>query len=167
MYLLKKNILSESFIIHQSIDDLLKIDNDTIKNHILNFKKKENPFNIEWEVNISRIFTHILEQYNSDYNSSIILNNIQGILLFKNELYNKKSYINENFLNDSPDLSLIYNANNIDLKINFSHLFQRKNNNFSIVLKQNQFVVFNSGLEHTVFTDKEDVVLLLVHYQLI
>lgn len=162
-----KNILSQTFIIHQKLDKELKIDNSVIANHFINNQKKENPFPVEWEVNIGRIFQHQMEKYDVEYKRYTFLLNLNAIVLNEKQFYQKDNYLNNENLLDSPDMTLIYHASgNEDLKIRFTHSFQRiENREYNYNLKVGELVMFNSGLNHLIFNSLEQNTLFLAHYQ--
>jgi len=166
MNLLPKNVISEYYIIHQPIDKLLNIDNKSISKHICESKALQNPFDINWEINVSRIFQHQMDQFDADYERFTFLKSLQGIHLKANQFYHKKTYIDEFNLLDSPDMTLIYHAEGDDLKIRFVKSHQRaKNREYDYDLKPGQLVMFNSSIEHIIFDSKTENSLLLVHYQ--
>ena len=164
---LKKNIISQNFIIHHTLNNELKVNNSIIKNHIINFKKENNPFHIDWEINIGRIFQLQMELFDADYNKFTFLKSINGIVLSPNKIYQKETYLNYDNLLDSPDLSMIYHVSgNDDLKIRFTHSYGRvKNKEYDYNLKVGQLVMFSSNIEHIIFNSKEENVLFLAQYQ--
>jgi hypothetical protein len=164
---LKKNTISEYFIIHHKLDKELKIDNSVIRNHINNHNKEKNPFLIEWEINIGRIFQLQMEMFDADYNKFTFLKSLNGIVLKPNKIYHKETYLDYENLLDSPDLSMIYHASGDDnLKIKFIRSYGRVNNReYYYDLKVGQLVMFNSDIEHIIFNSREENVLLLTQYQ--
>ena len=86
MYSLNKNVLNDDFIIHHKLDKELKVDNTQIHNHIVSHNKITNPFFINWEVNIGRIFQLQMELYDADYSKFTSLLSLNAILIKKNKL---------------------------------------------------------------------------------
>ena len=164
---LYKQILNDNFIIHHKLDKELKVDNSSIHNHIINSQKEKNPFLIEWEVNIARIFQLQMELFDADNNMFSFLHSLNGIVLKPNKIYHKETYLNYDNLLDSPDMSMIYHASGgDDLKIRFTHSYGRvKNREYDYDLKVGQLVMFNSDIEHIIFNSREENVLLLAQHQ--
>src|SRR6056300_1572799 len=164
---LKKYTLNDNFIIHHILDKELNVDNSIIHNHITNLQKEENPFLIEWEVNIARIFQLQMELFDADNKMFSFLHSLNGIVLKPNKVYHKETYLNYDNLLDSPDMSMIYHASGSDdLKIRFTHSYGRvKNREYDYDLKVGQLVMFSSNIEHIIFNSREENVLLLAQYQ--
>jgi len=167
MYSLNKNVLNDDFIIHHKLDKELKVDNTQIHNHIVSHNKITNPFFINWEVNIARIFQLQMELYDADYSKFTSLLSLNAILIKKNKLYQKETYIDFNNLQKSPDMSMIYHASGGDnLKIRFTHSYGRViNKEYDYDLKVGDLVMFSSYINHTIFNSREENTLLLAHYQ--
>lgn len=162
-----KNVINENFIIHHKLDKELKINNSIINNHIIRYNKENNPFVIDWEINIARIFQLQMELFDADYNRFTSLLSLNGIVLKQNKLYQKETYVNLNNLQDTPDLSMIYHVSGSDnLKIRFTHSYGRvMNKEYDYDLKVGDLVMFSSNINHTIFNSREENTLLLVHYQ--
>ena len=164
---LHKQILNDNFIIHHRLDKELNFDNSSISNHIINSQKEKNPFLIEWEVNIARIFQLQMEMFDADNKMFTFLHSLNGIVLNANKVYQKETYLNYDNLLDSPDMSMIYHASGSDdLKIRFTHSYGRvKDREYDYDLKVGQLVMFSSDIQHIIFNSKEENVLLLARYQ--
>ena len=167
MYSLNKNVLNENFIIHHKLDKELHIDNSLIEKHIEKYNKENNPFVIDWEINIARIFQLQIELFDADYSKFTSLLSLKGIVLKPNKLYQKETYVDLNNLQDTPDLSMIYHASGgDDLKIRFTHSYGRvMNKEYDYDLKVGDLIMFSSSINHTIFNSREENTLLLVHYQ--
>lgn len=164
---LSKNVLNENFIIRHKLDKELHIDNSIIDNHIKKYNKENNPFIIDWEINIGRIFQLQMELFDADYNRFTSLLSLNGIVLKQNKLYQKETYVDLNNLQDTPDLSMIYHVSGSDdLKIRFTHSYGRvMNKEYDYDLKVGDLVMFSSNINHIIFNSREENTLLLVHYQ--
>ncbi len=162
-----KNVLNENFIIHRKLDKELRIDNSIINKHITSNFKESNPFVIDWEINIARIFQLQMELFDADYKKFTSLLSLNGIFVFPNKLYQKETYVDLNNLQDTPDLSMIYHVSGSDnLKIRFTHSYGRvMNKEYDYDLKVGDLVMFSSNINHTIFNNREENTLLLVHYQ--
>jgi hypothetical protein len=166
---LQKRIISENFIIHQRLDKELKVDNSIIHNHIVNSENEKNPFLIEWEINIGRIFQLQMEMFDADYKKFTFLKSLNGIVLKPNKIYYKETYLDYENLLDSPDMSMIYHASgNDNLKIRFTHSYGRvQNKEYDYDLKVGELIMFSSNMKHTIFNSVEENTLLLAQYQFI
>lgn len=164
---LYKNVISDNFIIHHKLDKELNIDNSAIHKHVVDYKDGKNPFPIDWEVNIGRIFELQMQLFDAEYFKYTFLHSLNGIVLSPNKIYQKKTYLNFDNLLDSPDMSMIYHAYGSDnLKIRFTHSYGRvQNKEYDYDLKVGELVMFSSDLEHSIFNSREENVLLLAHYQ--
>lgn len=164
---LQKKILNYNFIIHHSLNTELKVDNSVIDNHITQSQKETNPFPIEWEINIGRIFQLQMETFDADNNMHTFLKSLNGIVLSKSKIYQKQTYLDYDNLLDSPDMSMIYHASGDDnLKVRFTHSYGRvENRDYDYDLKVGQLVMFSSNIEHIIFNSKGENVLLLAQYQ--
>ena len=175
-----KVVLSESFYIKGFISKSLDLDKFYIKNNIIkNYaydsqltKDKLYPskdyINLSQDENVLRLNQYFVDFYKLYHRENIEIMHNYGIFLNQNQSINLHNHINDYDLTNSPEISVLYvvdcNDDSLDVEFQF-HKRLTRNSKKMVTLKQNDYLVFNSNLQHGILANKNNKPILLLSFQ--
>ena len=187
---MEKKLLSETSIVTGTVDSVSYIKPKLIENHCLsNFslsdKIKDDQFwhlkdynIVPYHQHIQWLQDYIRDHYRVDYGAVLIPPaehthlNIRSIVQQTNESINYHNHVNPWNLEHSPDISCLYCVSETPepAYVVFKYDDGRNAHNlWKVEIKYNQFILFNSHLEHYITQNKNSgfLVNLSTHYQLL
>jgi|TARA_A100001015_G_C14983293_1_gene710421 hypothetical protein len=166
-----KTILSENFFIKGFISKDLKIDYFYLKNNVIKnyayqeFRTKnknsykKNYLNLSYDKNITWIHQYVEDFFKLRQSQPIEIHTISGIFVLPNEYISLHNHINYYDLSDSPEISFLYvlDCGKKPVEIEFTHesIFEKEKKSF-VNLDKNEYLVFNSNLNHAITKNNND-----------
>jgi len=166
-----KTVLSENFFIKGFISKDLKIDSLYLKNNIIkNYAyqeyrtKNKNSYKKDY-LNLSWIHQYVEDFFKLRQSQPIEIHSISGILILPNDYITPHNHINYYDLADSPEISFLYvvDCGKKGVEVEFTHesIFHQQKKSLSYINK-NEYLVFNSNLNHSITKNKNDSPTLLI-----
>ena len=185
--MLKKQTLTESFIITGELDKVSKVDTKMIKNHILSNFSLENRYDdkqywymkdyvkVPYHQHIQWTQDWMRDHYRLEYGRTFVptpVDSIRGIIQQTGENVNTHNNVKEWHLNDSPEVDVLYTVSTGKKQsyVVFEYDDGRnKHRRWKMPLVKNKFIMFSSNLNHyiTENNNKDFLVNLSLHFQLI
>ena len=183
-----KKIFSEKFFIIGNIDDVSAVNTNLIRNHILSNFSLSNRYDdpqywymkdyikVPYHQHIQWTQDYLRDHFRIEYHQTLVptsKDSIRGIVQQTGENVNTHNNIKDTDLNDSPDIDCLFTVGS-GKKHNSEIIFEyddgrAKHRRWKVPLRQNQFILFSSELNHyiTKNQDKDFLVNLSLHFQLI
>lgn len=175
-----KVVLSESFYIKGFISKSLDLDKFYMKNNVIkNYaydeqltKNKLSPaknyINLSQDESILRLNQYFLDFYKLYHRENIEIMYNYGIFLNHNQSINLHNHINDHDLTNSPEVSVLYvvdcGEKPLDIEFQF-HKRLTRNCKTMVSLKQNDYLLFNSNLQHGILANQNTKPMLLLSFQ--
>ena len=187
---MEKNILSEQFIVTGKVKtDIAFLKPKLIENHCLTnfsldnrikddqFWHLENYISLPYHQHVQWFFDYIRDHFREKFTKTFIPPvkndlNIRAIVQQSGESINYHNHINPWDLENSPDISCLYCVSETPEPCHIIFKYDDGRNKHRLwkrELKYNNFILFNSDIEHHIETNKNSgfIVNLSTHYQLI
>ena len=168
---MKKITLSELQLIYDFKPKILKVNNEDLKSHIIShlpFNSKEY-IQLNYHQQLQWLTDYYAEIYNLEYDF-IIHQKTDALILKSGESLDLHNHIDKWDLPNQPDLSCLYTVS--QGKKESSIIFEYDNNRFvdkkwTIQIKDDMMIMFNSTLKHKITSNEndEDLILLSIQYQ--
>ena len=170
---MEKITLSELQLIYDFKPKILKVNNEDLKSHIIShlpFNSKEY-IQLNYHQQLQWLTDYYVEIYNLEYDF-IIHQKTDALILKSGESLDLHNHIDKWDLPNQPDLSCLYTVS--QGKKESSIIFEYDNNRFvdkkwTIQIKDDMMIMFNSTLKHKITSNEndEDLILLSIQYQFI
>ncbi len=184
---MEKLRLTESFVITGKLDEVSSVDTKLIKNHILNnftldaryddsqYWYMKDYVKVPYHQHIQWTQDWLRDHYNVEHHKSLIptpVDSIRGIVQQTGESVNTHNNVKEWHLQESPEVDCLYTVATGDKE---SHVIfeyddgRNKHRRWKVPLKQDQFILFSSNLNHYIEKNesKDFLINLSLHFQLI
>ena len=168
---MEKITLSELQLIYDFKPKILKVNNEDLKSHIIShlpFNSKEY-IQLNYHQQLQWLTDYYAEIYNLEYDF-IIHQKTDALILKSGESLDLHNHIDKWDLPNQPDLSCLYTVS--QGKKESSIIFEYDNNRFvdkkwTIQIKDDMMIMFNSTLKHKITSNEndEDLILLSIQYQ--
>ena len=184
---MQKKLLSETFIVTGTVEKesflkLKQIENHCLSNFTLDNRMTSDQFwhlddyiSLPYHQHIQWFQDYIRDHYRGQYGSGLVPildGGIRGIVQQSGEHINYHNHVNPWNLEDSPEVSCLYCVSETPQKSYVTFKYDDGRNKHRLwkqQIKQNQFILFSSHLEHTITQNKNSgfLVNLSTHYQLL
>lgn len=175
-----KTVLSENFFIKGFISPSQQLDKFYIKNNIIkNFaygefqtKNKLDPrkhyVNLTDDINVKWSDDYLRDHYELYHNRTLEIQKWSGIYLNSGSSISLHNHIFPHDLINSPEVSGIYvlecGKEPIEVCFEYEDTLLKKNKKL-VSLKTNDYIIFNSNLNHEILKNRNENPLLLVSYR--
>ena len=184
---MEKHRLTESFIITGKIDEVSSVDTRLIKNHILSNFSLTNRYDdkqywymrdyvkVPYHQHIQWTQDWLRDHYRVEHGQTLVptsVDSIRGMVQQTGENVNTHHNVKDTLLEESPEIDCLYTVSTgkEPSYIVFEYDDGRsKHRRWKVPLKQDQFILFSSHLNHyiTKNENKDFLINLSLHFQLI
>jgi len=185
--MLEKLRLTESFVIQGKLDEVSSVDTKLIKNHILSNFTLDARYNddqywymkdyvkVPYHQHIQWTQDWLRDHFRSEHERTLVptpIDSIRGIVQQTGENVNTHHNVKDWHLDESPEVSCLYTVATGDEKSDVIFEYddgRNKHRRWRVPLKQDQFILFSSNLNHYIThnKNKDFLVNLSLHFQLI
>jgi hypothetical protein len=181
---MRKKILSETFAIKGFVDDVSKIDNKVLTNHILSNNTKDTKrsqnkddvnyyyHNIQYHTQFTWVLQYFLDHYTAENKERLNCIDSSVIILDKNEELPLHNHFKKDDIQHTPDITFMYCVNPSNGKSEFVLNYDNhriKDQKITTVFENKKFVVFNSTNSHMITKNTGDnfLIIKVYHFQII